>query len=288
MTVDWQDCVWSPRVVVCRSATARSAHAPKSLIQPLVLCQTGGRHFKNMKSKLNLSRRAGFTLIELLVVIAIIGILAAMLLPVLSAVKKNALKVQAKKEATDIVTAIQKYDSDYGRLPVSKAVQASAGVGDFTYGGTGHGPDNATWTIGGATNSEIIAVLMNFTNYPNTSIPTVNTNGMKNPQGTIYLNNTKMTGDTSSPGIGTDLVYRDPWGNPYVISLDLNYDDNTADMIYSNNVVSSGGIGGLIDQGGGNWTYRGKVMVWSAGPDKRFDAATKANQGVNKDNVTSW
>jgi len=30
------------------------------------------------------------------------------------------------------------------------------------------------------------------------------------------------------------------------------------------------------------------VMVWSLGPDKRFDANAPANQGFNKDNVLSW
>jgi hypothetical protein len=33
----------------------------------------------------------------------------------------------------------------------------------------------------------------------------------------------------SSPGAGTDLVYRDPWNNPYVISLDRNGDGPTRD-----------------------------------------------------------
>ncbi len=53
-----------------------------------------------MKINLPFSRRhrAGFTLIELLVVIAIIGILAAMLLPVLATVKKHAKIVQASTE----------------------------------------------------------------------------------------------------------------------------------------------------------------------------------------------
>jgi hypothetical protein len=34
--------------------------------------------------------------------------------------------------------------------------------------------------------------------------------------------------------------------------------------------------------------YRGKVMVWSAGPDGKIDSSSLANQGVNKDNVLSW
>jgi hypothetical protein len=34
------------------------------------------------------------------------------------------------------------------------------------------------------------------------------------------------------PGVGTDLVYRDPWGNPYIITLDLNYDEKARDACY--------------------------------------------------------
>jgi hypothetical protein len=48
----------------------------------------------------------------------------------------DALKTKAHLEAVDIATAIQGYDSAYGRFPVSGAVQAAAGTGDFTYGGT--------------------------------------------------------------------------------------------------------------------------------------------------------
>ena len=41
-----------------------------------------------------------------------------------------------------------------------------------------------------------------------------------------------MTNDTNSPGVGPDGVYRDPWGNPYVITIDLNYDEKARDGFY--------------------------------------------------------
>ena len=85
---------------------------------------------------------------------------------------------------------------------------------------------------GGAnsTNAEVIAILMDIPNYPGGG-PTINTNHVKNPQQTGFLN-ARMSGDTSSPGVGTDLVYRDPWGNPYLISMDLNYDGQCQDWVY--------------------------------------------------------
>ena len=250
-----------------------------------------------------------FTLVEMLIVIAIIAILAALLLPVLAGAKKAAQKKQAALEISQIVGAIQQYDSVYGRFPVSAGVQAAAaqGNGDFTYGGTVISNELGQLPAGYASyvtnNSEVIAILMNFTNYP-TGGPTVNTNYVKNPQQTLFLN-AKMSGwDLSQgglpvPGVGNDLVYRDPWGNPYVISMDLNYDEQCQDAFYQLQKVSQSqpnsqtGINGLVNTtdangNGDNVRYHGKVMVWSAGPDGQIDPTVPANTGLNKDNIVSW
>jgi prepilin-type N-terminal cleavage/methylation domain-containing protein len=245
--------------------------------------------------------RAAFTIVELLTVIAIIAILAAMLLPVLSMAKIAAQKKQATVEISQIVGAIQQYDSVYGRFPVSAAAQNAAGTGDFTYGGSliasnlvSLPPSYVAYTTN---NSEVIAILMDNAN------TVVNTNHVKNPQQTIFLN-AKMSGydpaanDSQPPG-GVDItgVYRDPWGNPYVISMDLNYDEQCQDAFYSLKKVSrqsgSSGYNGLFnatDPSGNsdNFLYHGKVMVWSAGPDRKIDPNSAANIGVNKDNVLSW
>ena len=250
-----------------------------------------------MKIHLPSSRRprAGFTLIELLVVIAIIGILAGMLLPVLATVKQKAKIAQAKTDEQGFVTAIQGYDSIYGRLPVSTPAQTAAGTNDFTCGGVFRTP-TGTLQIGTlvsgsvVSNADVIAILMDITN---TTVTTVNQNHQKNPQQHVILT-AKMSGDTSLPGVGADLVYRDPWGNPYVITMDFNYDEMCEDALYSLNAVSSGGLNGLIQCPGdtanapNNWAFRGKVIIWSAGPDGKIDPGSNANQGYNKDNVLSW
>lgn len=59
----------------------------------------------------------GFTLIELLVVIAVIGILVAMLLPVLTAVQERARKAAAAAMIKNLRQALSEYESDYGVYP---------------------------------------------------------------------------------------------------------------------------------------------------------------------------
>ncbi len=49
---------------------------------------------------------------------------------------------------------------------------------------------------------------------------------------------TGSVGGKPQPGVDNDLVYRDPWGNPYIISMDLNYDDQTKDAFYGLDKVS--------------------------------------------------
>jgi prepilin-type N-terminal cleavage/methylation domain-containing protein len=236
------------------------------------------------------SKRA-FSLVELLTVIIVIGILAALLMTAIPAAMKQAKVRKAQLEISGIVSAIAGYESAYSHFPVSHAA-AGAADPDFTYGGTFQtpsGPVTVGTPVGGSvlTNDQDIAVLMNFANYPGTTVSTINTNYQANPQKTSFLNPT-LSGDTSSPGVGTDLVYRDPWGNPYVISLDMNDDGLCEDAFYKQAGVSAGGINGLVLQPDGNYAFHGKIMVWSAGPDGKVNTSATAGQAENKDNVLSW
>jgi prepilin-type N-terminal cleavage/methylation domain-containing protein len=257
--------------------------------------------------------RAGFTLIELLVVISIIAVLASMALPVLAHVKVKAQVAKATMEVTDLGNAINQYFNTYNRMPVSADTRAALEnpdlTPDFTYG-TGPGIISATaltnkknvpyspsiGTVGinarsQKNNSEIIAILRDMDVGPNAG-------HRLNPQKLTFLNAKDAT-SLHAPGIGPDLVYRDPWGNPYIVSIDLNGDDRCRDGFYCSDRVSTDpsapasgrGLNGLskaTGNGANTFEFRGTVMVWSFGPDGAYDPTTIATKGANKDNVVSW
>ena len=294
-----------------------------------------------------------FTLLELLLVIAIVGILAALLVPVFGKVQRSLKIARAKQEMAILISAVNAYYSTYSQLPAPP--EAAKGGGDFTFGnvgreGKGFAPSASPFplpkiintseapgppcilcpcpTVGRgprgliaapyqANNAALVAILRDLEHYrlPG-AIPTCNFNHARNPKRKVFLN-AKDSAGVLSPGVGDDLVYRDPWGNPYIVTLDLNYDDACRDAFYRMAHLvqlpppDADSAKGLLDSFRApppcfhfptdshpgdrhGFLLRGRIIVWSFGPDGKTDynwensPAQKADAGDNKDNVLSW
>lgn len=291
-------------------------------------------------------RRAarGSSLVEVLVVTGLVGTLGGITMTAISKAKQESMQTMAKKEVRGLVDAIHSYQETYGRLPASKQASTPSFCGgsplpprDYTFGtAAGLG---ATGTLKGsdgnklpavisqtsalqpldyqANNSEVISILMDLEYYRTSGSPqTVNYGHRYNPRNILFLD-AKMSSGVSSPGVGDDLVYRDPWGNPYIVTLDLDYDHTAKDDFHTFAHVSErnapeedfqDGLVGLRRPNAApysapatahpsdrhNFVAKEQVMVWSFGADGKVDFNLsnspdgKADKGVNKDNLLSW
>jgi len=231
------------------------------------------------------SRLSGFTLIELLVVIAIIAILAGLLLPALATVKTRAKVSSAKAEMKNLETAIKGYEAEYHRFPASSNAEGASNAStDFTYGTKDFSPPLPTigtppYTVN---NAELLQILMDVDG----GAGSVNENHKRNPRRHAFFSPKTVQG--AAPGLSsTDGVFRDPWGNPYIITLDVNGDDESLDAFYGT-IGGAASVGLAPGKAPNTFVLRGTIMIWSFGPDGKGDASIGAKEGVNKDNVLSW
>jgi len=175
-----------------------------------------------------------------MVVIIMIAILAGLLFPAFNGAQRQAKKTQAKNDLMQIVTAVNAYYTEYGQYPTSPTA-------DVTFS---------------TTNNTLFDILRNMTG--------TTPGNTANARGIVFINVPAAKDQTNSKsGIKTSSgVWYDPWGNPYNVSIDGNYDNQIANP-YSSNA-------------GPNPLQAG-VIAWSLGTDGVQGTDFKAS-----DDVISW
>ena len=189
-----------------------------------------------------------FTLIELLVVIAIIAILVGLLFPAFKAVQRQARETQAKNDLTQIVNAVNAFYTDYGKYPLVTA--------DAIYGPAAN-PNNTLFNVLRAQDAT------------------------NNPRQIVFISPPYVKNDTAGQrrsGVSpTTAQYYDPWGQPYNVEIDGNYDNAVANPY----TVNAGAAPNLAIG----------VIAWSLGTDGQGATAAASgdkNTGVYADDVISW
>jgi prepilin-type N-terminal cleavage/methylation domain-containing protein len=149
-----------------------------------------------------------FTLIELLVVVAIIGILAAMLLPALGAVREKANVTKCKNSLKQVGLVLQSYYSD-GTSSVFGTAVTGAGTNPITASTGGAGAPGSQTGIGFGFDANMLScyaaktvdavVTYTFTNNPNVSSAATLT-------GTAFVAETWSTVNNPNSGLANDMT----------------------------------------------------------------------------------
>lgn len=237
------------------------------------------------------------TLVEFIVVVLLIGVLMALVLPSSPGLGRGrkAPIVHAQKDMADLKNAIEVFRHDYNYLPVSTRTAALTNA-DFTFGTYQPGASVAILnsTAVEANNSEVIQIL---SGQPAPAGTSPDLDPLKrNPRRTQYFY-PKPSGNNHSHGLGTDGVLRDPWGNPYILTLDLDGDGQCKDAFYRKSSVSlvkppsrSFGLTNSVNAASlsDDFALTGSVMIWSFGADRKASSSERADMGVNRDNVLGW
>jgi prepilin-type N-terminal cleavage/methylation domain-containing protein len=215
------------------------------------------------------NKNKAFTLIELLTVIAIIGILAAIIIPTVGAVRTSANKAKTKVQFNQWASAIGMFRQDYGYYPF--------------FDGTNAPTADANFDLNDSTSKQRFVEILSG-RLPNGSALTVNT-----PGSPLWQNKRKSSyysfsdGELVISGTNTVDALKDAFGNIQIIGI-IDYDgngviDNTALVAdikageTAADLASSPNVRPTLPSGG----VRAGVIFYSPG------------KGVtNTDVVTSW
>ena len=206
-----------------------------------------------------------FTLIELLVVMTLIAILVGIGVPAFTAIMESARKTNAKNEEQQIVAAVNAYYTDYGKYPVDVAAggkDAYFGLG--TVPSTSRSYGNNDWLF------DVLRSNTSSTKTSTNTCPGTNLVTCLNPRAIVFIQ--PPASKSSNPGrSGVDVVptsptfgvWFDPWGSPYNIAIDENYNNIVCAPNYTD--LATTYVTPTPPDGSGDVGVRIGVISWSFG-----------------------
>ncbi|MCD5390942.1 type II secretion system protein GspG [candidate division NPL-UPA2 bacterium] len=212
----------------------------------------------------------GFTVVELLTVIAIIAILAAIIMPALRRARIKAHEAKAKSMIAQLEIALSMYKTDFGSYPDydGESTQYDAEADEILALLTGRDPDDPDWDLEDGEPGELDTI-----GNPNWNGPylEVKKDDIKWINGGNYL--------------------KDPWGNPYVIIVDL--DGGTSTTYPRHNTfgfdIYSFGPDGMTEGPDGEETSDPTCSTaWDHYMDGNSDDATSAYCDKSMDDINNW
>jgi len=175
----------------------------------------------------------GYTLVEILVVVAIVGILAGISVPIGTRIYNKGLETDARSQMKQFVQGANDFAKDHGSL-----------------------------TYGLFTDTTDRSIESNSTDSVYTGYLEILSGNGNSLTGKNYISLPEAENDRSglvyTSGVPTSLL--DPWGNPYTLAFDFDYDGHV------NNANARMGDFVSID----NALSTGKVLMICSGPDGAF------------------
>jgi prepilin-type N-terminal cleavage/methylation domain-containing protein len=199
-------------------------------------------------------RGTAFTLIELLVVISIIAVLIGLLFPAFQGMQNQARKTQARNDVVQIVTAVNAYYAEYGKYPIATSDVPISPTADIFY-------TVRAVSLGANTGDAANLRKIVFFSAADAKDPA-------QPRSGLAAQDVTANGVTIKAG---ELI--DPWGTPYKIAVDGDYDNQIANPY--------GGSGGA-----GSSPIRAGVIVWSLGKNGVFGGGNALNSGFAREGGT--
>ena len=206
-------------------------------------------------------KKHGFTLVELLVVVGIIAILAGLLTPAVIGAQQQGRITQAKSDMATILMALKGLDGTYGKMLYKDGGKFYIGKKD----------SNDAWSVDSNKSAKLVGPEQKDAYYAFIA----ELSDPSNAHITTLVNRRKIKfldpKPEYNPGVAYDNannlphLWIDPWGNPYVILVNIDYTDEIVDPSNTSNRLAA------------------KAVAYSYGPD-----GASSNADEQKDNVCSW